>query len=92
VNAELSTIASELYLVAAWQDRPGGMLEVEALAARIHAAAYADQESSIAAVRALHVPSRYSTWACEECTHGCGTGDVELPCPTLRALDGESES
>ena len=62
---------------------------------RMVASAAAEVESLRAAVervRGLHAPSRPTDLypSCVECTHGCGTGDVDYPCPTLRALDGET--
>lgn len=41
---------------------------------------------AVAAARELHVVASYGPY-CLECTHGCGGGDVEWPCLTLRALD-----
>lgn len=46
-------------------------------------------QAGIARLRLLHAPDGPENCypSCRECTHGCGVGDVDWPCETLRALD-----
>ena len=40
------------------------------------------------AALALHQPAKWAAQACEECSHGCGAGEVEWPCSTVSVLSG----